>query len=181
MSIRASDQLPAHSLLQGSFQPLHYVDAFTADFHDPDHKIGPREAALAFFQSGPRWVGGLLRLRNALVGWLGLKTSVAHVDVAAALAAFRCVPGERIILFQVKAVGPNEVVLGDEDRHLDFRVSLWMEAAASGDPAMRSLTISTAVRFHNRWGRLYFFPVKPFHRLIVRVMLRRTVQGLGTK
>lgn len=180
MSLRVSHQLPAHSLLPGSFQPLHYLDAFTADFHDPDHKIGPREAALAFFQSGPRWVGGLMRLRDAVVRLLGLKTAKGHADHAAALAAFRCVPGERMGIFTVKAVGPQEVVLGEDDRHLDFRVSLWMEASASGDPAIRSLTISTAVRFHNRWGRLYFSFVKPFHRLIVRVMLRRTIKRLTT-
>ncbi|MDR1119950.1 MAG: DUF2867 domain-containing protein [Dysgonamonadaceae bacterium] len=27
--------------------------------------------------------------------------------------------------------------------------------------------LTTIVRFHNVWGKIYFLPVKPFHRLIL--------------
>lgn len=171
--------LPTASHLHSDFQPQHYVDAFTADFQDPQRQVGPREAAVAFFRSGPRWVGGLMGMRDAVVRLFGLKTSGRARDPEAALAAFQCVPGERIGIFTVLAVGAQEVVLGEDDRHLDFRVSLWLGDPLSPQAGARSLTISTVVRFHNRWGRLYFFPVKPFHRLIVPVMLRRTVRELA--
>lgn len=171
--------LPTASLLHGSFQPQHYVDAFAADFQETQHKVGPREVAVAFFRSGPRWVGGLMGVRDAVVRLFGLKTSGRARDPEAALAAFQCVPGERIGIFTVLAVGPQEVVLGEDDRHLDFRVSLWLGDPMTPRSGARSLTISTVVRFHNRWGKLYFMPVKPFHRRIVRVMLWRTVRDLA--
>jgi hypothetical protein len=31
---------------------------------------------------------------------------------------------------------------------------------------------ATIVHYNNIWGRLYFLPVKPFHKLIIRTMLR---------
>lgn len=192
MQGKSSHSLPPESLLQDSFQPRHYVDAYAADFHDPEGRIGPREVALAFFQSAPSWVGGLMRLRDRIVGRFGLKTSRRDKGQS----VFRGEPGERMGIFKVIAASAQELILGEDDRHLDFRVSLFIGPALSADPAAElalsdsrtgaalsdsrtgSLTISTVVRFHNRWGRLYFWPVRPIHKRIVPVMLKGTIARL---
>ena len=95
----------------------------------------------------PRWVAVLLRLRNAIVGMLGLKTGGAE-------AAFPMISQTE-----------NEVVTGLSDKHLNFRASVIKT------PTTVSLT--TVVHFNNAWGRLYFLPVCPFHKIIMRTLLKR--------
>ncbi|MCU0433136.1 MAG: DUF2867 domain-containing protein [Bacteroidia bacterium] len=54
------------------------------------------------------------------------------------------------------------------NRHLNFRVSLRPEPENEN---VQRLVLSTAVIFHNRAGRVYFWPVGFFHRRIVPAML----------
>jgi hypothetical protein len=58
------------------------------------------------------------------------------------------------------------LVAGFNDHHLDFRVVV---DVAAGE----QVTATTLVKTHNFLGRLYLAIVLPFHRLIVRSMLRR--------
>ena len=87
------------------------------------------------------------------------------------LKNFTCEPNDKIGLFTVFHKDENEVVLGEDDKHLNFRISLYKAESLRGKDT-KSLTISTTVKFHNWLGRLYFMPVKPFHRLIVPRMLK---------
>ena len=61
----------------------------------------------------------------------------------------------------------DEIVLGVDDRHLDFRASVLLRRADN------SLAITTAVRCHNLLGRLYLAAILPFHILIAADVLRR--------
>ena len=42
----------------------------------------------------------------------------------------------------------------------------------------KNLTISTTVEYNNWFGKLYFFPVRPFHKLIVPAMLKGIIKKL---
>ena len=44
---------------------------------------------------------------------------------------------------------------------------------------VRRISISTAVQYHNRLGRIYFALIRPFHRIIIRRMLRRIASSVG--
>lgn len=57
-----------------------------------------------------------------------------------------------------------EIVLGDNDRHLDLRVSLLVERGGR-DGREKTLSVTTAVRLNDRLGRCYFCFIKPFHRM----------------
>jgi hypothetical protein len=63
---------------------------------------------------------------------------------------------------------------------LNFRVSLFLKQQAPGTN-YKELTVSTAVEFNNWFGRLYFLPVPPFHKLIVPAMLKGIVKELENK
>jgi hypothetical protein len=106
----------------------------------------------------PSWAKLLMGLRNALVSPFGLKTGREQP--------------RRKTLFPVVVTTPGRVVLGMDDRHLDFRLVIEV-AAKSRDRLIATAT--TYVRTHNRAGRLYLALVKPFHRIIVPAMLRRAV------
>ncbi|WP_228390859.1 DUF2867 domain-containing protein [Chryseobacterium contaminans] len=85
--------------------------------------------------------------------------------------------GERYGLFKVFNKTNNEIVMGENDKHLDFRISLLFDKNQGGQDE-NSLTISTTVKFHNWLGVLYFLPVRPFHKLIVPSMLKNIINNL---
>ncbi|MFT4031774.1 MAG: DUF2867 domain-containing protein [Siphonobacter sp.] len=172
MSISVT-QLPEHSILK----TIHYdyVDSFAGDLNDRRQDITSTEIGKSFFKSAPKWVELLFALRNKLVGTFGLKTSENMNDRQ--LDHFKCTPGEQLGIFKVYNKTENEVVLGEDDKHLNFRVSLYLDQQAANSEK-KTLTISTAVTFNNFLGRLYFLPVKPFHKIIVCKMLQGIIHQL---
>lgn len=148
-----------------------YIDSFRTEFADEGDAVDIRVLAGTFAQPGPRWFEALLSLRNRIAARVSLKTS-ANGRESAQNDRPRWEIGERIGIFRVFQIHPDELVLGEDDRHLDFRVSLLLERDET-DPSRKIYTVSTAVVFHNRLGRWYFAVVKPFHRRIVPVMIRR--------
>jgi hypothetical protein len=62
--------------------------------------------------------------------------------------------------------------LGENDKHLDFRVSILCTPGSPPTTGSR-LTLSTVVYCHNRLGRAYLSVIAPFHRQVVKASLRR--------
>lgn len=168
-----TSRTPRGPLARAAFPRPDYADCYAADL-----PTGPcptvDDLARAFFQSAPDWVDTLMRLRDRAVGWVGLKTSGVRRPDSEELA-FE--PGAKLGIFRVFERSANEILLGENDRHLDFRVSLLSQRA---ERSCR-VSISTVVRFNSDFGRLYFLPVRPLHGLIVRAMLRRTLRLLQEK
>lgn len=165
-------QLPASSMLSGG--NFDYVDSYATAFESQNLTI--ETVGKAFLSSAPPWVGALMALRNKIVGVFGLKTSNKVTNRQELFDNFRCEPGQRLGLFKVFQKRHNEVILGEDDKHLNFRVSLLLNP--SNHSKEHTLTISTTVQFHNWLGRLYFIPVRPFHQLIVPSMLRGIIRQI---
>ncbi len=170
--------LPKNSILNS--KKYHYVDSFHGVLNDPQNIITSTMVGKAFFTSSPKWVGKLFSFRNKLVSVFGLKTSGKFQDRKEQLANFKCELGEQLGLFKVFNKTENEVVLGEDDKHLNFRISLHL-SPNSNDENKKNLTITTTVVFNNWFGRLYFLLVRPFHKLIVPTMLRSIVNFLEKK
>ena len=153
-------ELPERTLVSAAFQRIDFGDAFSAQL--PER--GPRDVdafAHALLTRVPRWIDGLLRVRDAVVGLVGLKTDGAR-NVPA-----RFEPGRAVGLFEVFARNDEEILFGTDDAHLDFRLSC---LARDG-----KATLTTVVRFHGVRGRAYFAVVRPFHERIVPAMLRASL------
>jgi hypothetical protein len=116
-----------------------------------------RQAAEKMLARGPRWIDMLLALRNLMVASLGLKTS-APSDAS-----------DVIGIFPVVSQTLGRLVAGFDDRHLDFRVVVDVTSLGRG----QRVTATTLVLTHNLLGRAYLAIILPFHRLIVRSMLRQ--------
>ena len=170
-------KLPDNSILN-NHKKYDYVDSFQGMFIDSENKVNATDIGKAFFKSGPEWIGKLFTLRNKIVSVFGLKTSGNIGDRQHQLDNFKCEAGERLGLFKVFNKTDNEVVLGEDDKHLNFRVSLFLDHSQI-DLSKKVLTISTTVEFNNWFGRLYFLPVKPFHKFIVPAMLRGIIRELN--
>jgi hypothetical protein len=122
--------------------------------------LDARHAAEQMLSRQPRWITTLMALRDRLVMPFGLKTSADLV-----VKTF----SDTIGIFPVLSQSPDRLVAGFDDRHLDFRVVI--DVAASGPG--QEVTATTLVLTHNRLGRTYLAIILPFHRLVVRSMLRQ--------
>ncbi|WP_199798314.1 DUF2867 domain-containing protein [Hymenobacter lapidiphilus] len=170
-------ELPDKSVLNKDETHYDYIDSYQSDFFDKNNNISPTEIGKAFFSSGPKWVAKLFALRNKIVRIFGLKTSGSVTNRQKQLDSFKCEPGEQLGLFKVFSKTNNEVVLGEDDKHLNFRVSLLLDKLPN-ETDKKTLTITTTVVFNNWFGRLYFLPVRPFHKLIVPAMLKGFIKEL---
>lgn len=78
--------------------------------------------------------------------------------------------GDRLDFFLVERIEPEILTLSERDRHLDVVTCITTHA--------QRLTITSSVKAHNGFGRLYMIPVAPAHRLIVSVMMRRILRDI---
>ena len=138
-----------------------YAAALPADYGADIRVIGQ-----AVLGQPALWFKMLLWIRDSVVRRFGLKTT------GDLLRSNR--DGDRIDFFPVLSAYDDELILGEDDRHLDFRLSLLVQRV-SGGPDLVFAT--TAVRCHNRLGRAYLAAIAPFHRLVVHSNLRRAAKA----
>ena len=167
--------LPQQSIFQQN-KDYDYIDCFQSNF-EVNKNIKPEDVAKAFFSSAPKWVDILFEFRNKIVSFFGLKTPEKIENHQELLKNFKGEIGEQIGLFKVFHKSNNEMVLGENDKHLNFRISLFLKD--SENTSIKNITISTIVKFNNTFGKLYFLPVKPFHKIIVPIMLKGIVRKLA--
>jgi hypothetical protein len=143
--------VPVTPLLAGALPRVDFADAH-AVVARPGMPADPQVWADAVFRDPPGWVVALLGLREALVGMVGIARSGPSA-------------------FATVARTGDEVLLGTDERHLDFRASVLRERDR--------VVLSTVVTLHGARGRAYFAPVRVLHPVIVRAMLTRAVHRLS--
>lgn len=147
-----------------------------SDFHDAwsVQAAKPDLSALGQFlraaRATPRWVSACMSLRNRVVALFGLKNLGALEALHEGKAEDDYRPGDRVGIFTLLRNTPNEVLLGDHDKHLNVTVSV--HTAHEPSSGACTVTVTTVVRVHNRLGRAYMVPVKPMHRIIAPAVLR---------
>ncbi|ABE34160.1 hypothetical protein DR64_7114 [Paraburkholderia xenovorans LB400] len=161
--------LPAESGVARLYQAPDLADAYAVRL--PDNAIDDPELLARFvFAHQAAWVAKLMGLRDAIVARFGLKTSTQLRSREPANAK------ERVDIFRIYTRSAHEIILGENDRHLDFRVSLLQQTRGTREGHSRYLILSTVVHCHNRLGRFYILAIAPFHRLVVRSSLRRAAR-----
>lgn len=157
--------VPSDSVLAPLYVGADLLDAFAihlpADASD-DLEVLARTA----FERPAWWIRALIRLRDAVMSTVGVKSSGA---IGAAAAA----RGSVIGFFPLLSKSAREMVVGEDDRHLDFRAAILQRTDAAGG---RELVVVTVVHCHNRLGRTYLAVIAPFHRTILRANLERAVR-----
>jgi hypothetical protein len=141
------------------------ADAFAVPVDAADVAKGMDSLARSTLGDPAPWIRLLLGLRDTLVAGFGVKTTQEVRRAAIADNA------ERMDFFRVLARSDRELILGEDDRHLDFRLSLLLRARPDGSGD--ELVATTVVRCHNALGRLYLALIARFHRLVVISNLSR--------
>ena len=93
-----------------------------------------------------------MALRNLIVTPFGIKTSAPFDENQKAIG-----------MFPIVYKSDDKLVLGFDDKHLNFRIVIEVENVHSNT----FVYSSTYVQTHNILGKAYLFMVKPFHKLIV--------------
>ena len=137
--------LPPHSLLRAYVQTGDFLDCYRCKTSVDVNQAAKQ--AMSF----PFWVSGLMWLRNKIVTPFGLRTDLSD--------------DETIGFFPIETRNDAEVILGFNDKHLDFRISILTDGKHAYG--------TTWVRRHNRLGRVYLSMIMPFHVLIMRNAIGR--------
>jgi hypothetical protein len=144
--------------MRSTFAGADLVDAYAIGLPaDVTHDL--RALCSAVLREPAPWVRRLMELRDSIVSIFGIKTT----------RQLRSTPGY-IDFFRVHSVSATELVVGEDDKHLDFRASLMKQPSATGG---EDLIITTVVHCHNLLGRTYLTLILPFHKIIVRSFLQR--------
>ncbi len=162
------DRLPEDSVLQPYVDAKDFMDSYAVDIAPRKdlQQCDIRELAEQFGNIELDWAIKLLKLRNILMNPLKLKTT----DDLAAQQAHKKVTekqvGDRVAFFRIFDILDDEIILGEDDWHQDFRVSLYRTRDANPRVIM-----TTVCKRHNAFGHAYLAAILPFHKLIVRATL----------
>mgnify|MGYP003687313019 FL=1 len=110
----------------------------------------------------------LLNLRNAIASIFGLKTGKIE-DLYD--------DSNNLIFKQDQSIGDVFIILKEnyhlitelKDKHLDFRFSILIME----EQGVTKVYLRTIVKLNNILGKIYFFLITPFHRLIIPNILKR--------
>ena len=155
--------VPSRSGITHLYKSMNLADAFAIRL-PAGTSSNPDLLARFILSHQPSWIGWLMKVRDTIVACFGLKTA-KHLATLA----------NRIQIFKVYSSNQTEVVLGEDDKHLDFRISILCSGEAEPEGS-RQLVFSTVVQCHNRLGRAYIFVIAPFHRLVVKASLLRAAR-----
>src|ERR1700722_15785029 len=156
---------PTESGVAGWFDGADLADAFAVSIDATDAAKGMDSLARSALADPAPWIRMLLGLRDRLVAGFNVKTTQEVRRAAIADNA------ERIDFFRILARSDRELILGEDDRHLDFRLSLLLRVRPDGSGD--ELVATTVVRCHNALGRAYLGLIARFHRLVVISNLSR--------
>ena len=152
----------------GGRNAVRYANADLLDSYAVDLPAGStadvgRLAELAL-SDPPLLFRTLMATRDLIMSRFGVKTSgeVRKADDGL----------PRINFFPIIAKSDDEIELGFDDVHLDFRA--WLTITSTSQA--RSLQSTTVARAHGLLGRGYLTVVRPFHVAIVRAGLRRAAR-----
>jgi hypothetical protein len=175
--LEKQNRIPDQSITKDDELLYHYVDSFRSNYKSQGTEYDIISIGKIFFTSGPKWADYLMSLRDKIVGVFGLKTASTLTAEQKSVDNYKFEPGEQLGIFKLYVRTENELVMGEDDKHLSFRFSILHDCIND------NITLTTMVEFKNIFGRLYFMPVKPFHQLIVKRTLKdmiRTIENENT-
>ena len=151
---------PSESVVASWYANASLLDSYSIDLNASEQS-SMRELATRALADPPAWQKALIAMRDAMVTPFGIKTSGKVRESRNNL--------ERVGFFPVHWEGRDEIVLGADDRHLDFRLSLLRRLSPTG----ALIIATTVVHTHNVLGFTYLNLIRPFHHLVVRANLAR--------
>lgn len=134
--------IPSDARAHSFYATPYLADAYAISL-PPDVVANPEQLARYVFENQPAWVDTLMGLRDTLVAGFGLKTAKQLAAPSAGKT------NKRVGIFKIYASSAQEVFLGEDDSHLDFRISVQLRPAPSRQSGWR-WQHAAARRLHRR-------------------------------
>jgi len=159
--------IPRSDKIFCSFGKVNYEDSFclsleTKNIFDVDSII------FKIIKSLPKWFKFLLNLRNSIARIFGLKTGKIE-NVYDNPEKLNFTQDQSIGDFLIILKKKNHLITELNDKHLDFRFSILI----TEEEGITKVSLRTIVKIKNIFGKMYFFFITPFHRLIIPNILKR--------
>ena len=158
-------------LITKSTPSYDYSDVFQLKSRTLKKAPIPKDCMVAFFKSFPPVFIKLLIFRETLVKMFGLKTAqeTTSKEREKMLNEFKGNIGDHIAIFEVLDKSAIELLTGQTDKHLDFKLSFI--SYQKNNHAF--IELATVVTINNTFGKWYFSIIKPLHCYFVKRILRR--------
>lgn len=134
------------------YLPVDYSDSFSIEV--TENHLSPKDIILKVFAHNPAWLRMLYAIRACLVKPFGIET--------------KAIESEELIIEEYK----QEAIMRKDDKHLLFYVDILITPLETGK---QMIEVTTLVKYHNWVGKAYFFCIKPFHRVIVPLVLKKAL------
>ncbi|OWB64110.1 hypothetical protein B5S29_g5150 [[Candida] boidinii] len=176
---------PENSILFPIYKSAYFIDSYSVKLpttnnnnnNNNKNDINPELLANFFFNNPPKWFTVLLNIRDKLVSAFGIKSTDYIRNNANKLGI------KTIGFFPIISSSKNEIILGDDDKHLDFRASLLIQPIKNSNNnnnnEEKELVATTVVHCHGLLGKLYLNIIKPFHVLIIKHNLSKVPELLS--
>lgn len=153
-----SEKTPITEGIKYALPKIDFTDTISTTNHQDDLYC----ISNLIFGTMPKWVEILMKIRNTTVKIFGLKTEIPE-DFN---TTFKI--GGYVGFFQIFNIQQNEIILGADDKHLNFRVSIY-----NSDEKEFNIKVTTLVHYNNRFGKIYLAIVKPFHLPVIKSMIKQ--------
>lgn len=161
--------IPDDSLACG-YLPVNYYDVIDYTIDNADN-ITADSIQIAIWTVMPVWVENLFKLRNLLVRPFGLKSGGKDRKELR-----QCIEtGGSTDMVTELGKTPNETLIRLDDRHLQAYLSIYIQNIDAGKRCIKAITL---VKFRSWLGYVYFYAIMPFHKIVVKRMLKFTVDNL---
>jgi hypothetical protein len=191
--------LYASSTLVDSFsvrlRPAHLSAAAMQCGVEGAQQLSVEQLARLFLEDMPWWFHALMRMRDEIMRPFGVKTS-REIQQSSTDRILFCPVLQRVPSTSQQEANSRsshsqqEIVLGERDSHLDFKISVMLRTAvvdegivqrhvSLGELATQAgsddveLVSTTVVQCHGVFGRTYLRVIEPFHRFIVAFGLKQ--------
>ena len=163
-------EIPKDSLING-FLPANYSDAFSCNFNTAK-EITADDIQVVFWTEWPKWVKRLFKIRNFIVKVVGLEGDRPNDGTIE-----DCIRNDKKLKdFSVVCRSENETVIKLNDKHLDAYMSVYLSNAEDNQKSVASITV---VDIHNKLGHIYFYLICPFHKIVVKGMLKQVIKTIN--
>lgn len=158
--------IPIDSEISKTMEGAYYSDSYS--FSSKQHTRNALQIWLHHAANTPVWINYLMTYRNKIVSMVGLK-NLGHLgDLDSNKSFDQYKIGDQVGIFTLHYISDTEVILGDSDKHLNVKVSVYKESRDS-----EFASVSTVVHVNNVLGKLYMLFVTPMHKLIVPATIRK--------
>ena len=168
MSVVACEVPTASALGPDWIERADFRDAYRAPLSRPE--LGVTDIFHAIFAHRPAWMNALLITRNKAAAMAGLEVP-ASADILRAELRDHYAVGEQIGPWPIFALGPDELIAGRDNAHMDFRLSIMKVLDRDGP----GVIVSTVCVVANPFGRRYLSSIIPFHKFGVRKLITNAV------